>query len=120
MDELKHCPFCGGYDCVQFSDDGYPNIPACIYDTHSGEETIERYNTRPIEDALNKRIVELEAANRWIPVGERLPEDKQRIIAVSGSTVIDLIYSVKLRVIFMRHYTYWMPFTLPEPPLEVK
>ena len=33
-----------------------------------------RWNIRPIEDALNARIAELEAERRWIPVSERMPE----------------------------------------------
>jgi len=42
-------------------------------------------NTCPIEDALNKRIAELEAAQRWIPVSERLPEDDDEVlISIDG------------------------------------
>ena len=47
MNELKNCPFhncltCGCYDCVDIPD--------------------KQWNTRPIEDALQARIAELETA----------------------------------------------------------
>lgn len=81
-DELKPCPFCGKTATQEsfFSDDGFPIGCSCIWDTHSGEEVIARWQTRPREDALTdenrklkERIAELEEANRWIPVEERLP-----------------------------------------------
>ena len=59
--KLKPCPFhncltCGCYDTLYMRD--------------------KDWNTRPIEDELRKRIAELESAQRWIPVSERLPHDQ--------------------------------------------
>jgi ribosomal protein L37AE/L43A len=54
--ELKPCPFCGSADIRT-----EPGINLNYCDKCSAEANIEHWNTRPIEDALNKRIAELEA-----------------------------------------------------------
>ena len=56
MSELKPCPFCGSADIRT-----EPGINLNYCDKCSAEANIEHWNTRPIEDALNKRIAELEA-----------------------------------------------------------
>jgi len=73
MSELKKCPFCGSADIRT-----EPGINLNYCDKCSAEANIEHWNTRPIEDALNKRITELEAERRWIPVSERLPDGGHR------------------------------------------
>jgi predicted S18 family serine protease len=56
MSELKPCPFCGTTDKVQ--DNKYAETTICEM---CGAEIYASYwNTRPIEDALNKRIAELQ------------------------------------------------------------
>jgi hypothetical protein len=56
MSEIKACPFCGGTKiCTEKS----INLNYC--DNCSAESNVEQWNTRPIEDALNARIAELEA-----------------------------------------------------------
>ncbi len=73
MSELKPCPFCGampeklrtGYMCSTLG---------CALQENTVSE--KEWNTRPIEDALTARIAELEAAQRWISVSERLPDTK--------------------------------------------
>ena len=68
---------------------------------------------------LEDYIAELEAARRWIPVGERLPEEKQNVLALDRTgTAYHWEYSKCLSNIFVGYYTHWMP--LPEPPEEVK
>ena len=63
-EELKACPFCGGNDIV------YEEALSVTYCNDCGGELDEGFgsdwNTRPIEDALNKRIAELEAKNEKI------------------------------------------------------
>lgn len=54
----KACSHCGGFECVQFSCDGYPIIPACIQQTKSGKEAIDQYNKRPYEDRLRALLQE--------------------------------------------------------------
>jgi len=63
MSELKPCPFCGEEPATR------AGFAICINDDceqsnyWSGLD-IDAWNTRPIEDALNARIVELEMAQR--------------------------------------------------------
>lgn len=67
---------------------------------------------------LESRIAELEAERRWIPVSERLPKEKQSVLALDRTgTAYHWEYSRSLSNIFVSDYTHWMP--LPEPP-EVK
>ena len=56
MSELKPCPFCGG---TKICTEKGINLNYC--DNCSAESNVEHWNTRPIEDALNRRIAELEA-----------------------------------------------------------
>ena len=70
---------------------------------------------RTIEDALHARIAELEAERRWIPVGERLPEERQNVLALDRTgTAYHWEYSRSLSNIFVSDYTHWMP--LPQLP----
>ena len=83
---------------------------------------------------LESRIAELEAERRWIPVGERLPEDGESVlIAVdsafapychvyeafhhSAATQWATANGLYFHGVEYARVTHWMP--LPEPP-EVK
>ena len=72
MSELKPCPFCGGEAELCYSE-----VDTFCRKCNVMQET-ELWNARPIEDALRLRIAELEAAQRWIPVSERLPDGGHR------------------------------------------
>jgi len=82
MSTLKPCPFCGGTKiCTEKS----INLNYC--DNCSAESNIEHWNTRPIEDALNARIAELEGlVDKLIEIGDKLVfpdgmfDDEQSII----------------------------------------
>ena len=81
MSELKPCPFCGSPaysyhdNCIDFA--GVKcDLGGCVCADILITEN--NWNTRPIEDALNARIAELEGAQRWIPVSERLPDGGHR------------------------------------------
>ena len=55
---LRPCPFCGSADIRT-----EPGINLNYCDKCSAEANIEHWNNRPIEDALNARIAELEEEN---------------------------------------------------------
>lgn len=64
---------------------------------------------------LTARIAELEGERRWIPVSERLPKEKQSVLALDRTgTAYHWEYSKCLSNIFVGYYTHWMP--LPQPP----
>ena len=76
---------------------------------------------------MHARIAELEAERRWIPVGERLPEDRVTILAAFNNREILTAKYYKYYEGFgsVENYwriegwhsgnvTHWMP--LPEPP----
>jgi len=58
MSELRPCPFCGKQPTVGLN--GYPRCPIPGIGTHAGGMTVDEWNTRPLEDALQKRVGELE------------------------------------------------------------
>ena len=76
----------------------------------------------PPEDALTARIAELEAAQRWIPISERLPEPYTRVLACikSGYMEVDYMYSEPIVDVgsadfnSLDNVSHWMP--LPQPP----
>ena len=71
IDELKPCPFCGQYpDVLTGSSIVAVVCPRCGYefDWPLSSDWRAEWNTRPIEDALQARITELEAALRKVAV----------------------------------------------------
>ena len=112
--ELQPCPFCGGTKiCTEKS----INLNYC--DNCSAESNVEHWNTRPIEDALHARIAELEEAQRWISVSERLPEDLQPTVIITKGGMTGIVRYLELygREGFgswSEDVTHWMP--LPQPP----
>ena len=86
-EELRPCPFCGGTNIC--TEKGI-NLNYC--DSCSAEANIEHWNTRPIEDALNKRIAELEAEidelkpyRDGYDAYEDFPEEGENVFANLGS-----------------------------------
>ena len=126
MDELKACPFCGSSNTtLDYYEISCPQELGTIVvcnDCGASAKSIVDWNTRPIEDALNARISELEAAQRWIPVSERLPErDGFYLVLENVNQVAGYYHWCK---VFgwntdggrtnIQSVTHWMP--LPEPP----
>ena len=73
-------------------------------------------------EAQQKRIKDLEAGRRWIPVTERLPESGVRVIVCRGDKVEQGVFLGvngwwKVYGTNTKKVTHWMP--LPEPPKEV-
>ena len=91
MSELKPCPFCGG---TKICTEKGINLNYC--DNCSAESNVEHWNNRPIEDALNKRIAELEAlVERLIEAGDRLsdslctyPEEEKTIEVCNWNAIV--------------------------------
>ena len=108
-EELRPCPFCGG---TKICTEKGINLNYC--DNCSAESNVEHWNTRPIEDALNRRIAELEAERRWIPVEERLPEESDwTLIRYKGYRVpYTLYYDIDRGWACGETPDYWM--SLPE------
>ena len=68
---------------------------------------------KEVAEYVNARIAKLEEAQRWIPVGERLPEERQNVLALDKTgTAYHWEYSRSLSNIFVSDFTHWMP--LPE------
>ena len=68
-EELRPCPFCGEMPVTENNLVACANKSCPTYDNYWTDPqilTIEQWNTRPIEDALNARIAELEAENEKI------------------------------------------------------
>ena len=80
-----------------------------------------RYMLAEVEEKLTsveEENARLKEERRWIPVSERLPKEKQSVLALDRTgTAYHWEYSKCLSNIFVGYYTHWMP--LPEPP-EVK
>lgn len=68
---------------------------------------------------LCARIAELEAAQRWIPVSERLPEEDTdgntlMVICRHSGEWVRAPFGAEFADEFVRHYSYWM--YAPQPP----
>ena len=132
MSEKRICKYCG----VELPEDIPHGLRECHLYAVARIVELER-QTRPIEDALNKRIAELEAEierltshsnierqdDKWIPVSERLPELDQDVLAIVDDDIVigsfgqgwdGEISFDRDEVGSTRYVTHWMP--LPEPP----
>ena len=120
--EIKPCPYCGSTD-IKLHDEITHAVwcQECFSEVESIdiESAIKLWNTRPIEDALQARIAELEAQQRWIPVSERLPEGRTVLVfKKEGSISIDTTYIDGGNYFWWKSgqskVTHWMP--IPQPP----
>ena len=128
MSELKLCPFCGTLPQANtwifrgISETRYfcPN-QECPLSVRA--VTLERWNSRPIEDALTARIAKLEAERRWIPVSEGLPKENAPVLVLTvlGGMFVDFIHGKSVVTgnpdfyeLDVEDVTHWMP--LPELP----
>ena len=121
-EELRPCPFCGTLPQANtwtlhgISETRYfcPN-PECPHSVRT--VTLEEWQTRPIEDELRKRIAELEAAQRWIPVSEPPKTDGTYLLRNIYEDVYSCDFIADTNTWVLSEYdsiTHWMP--LPQPP----
>ena len=92
---LQPCPFCGG---AKICTEKGINLNYC--DNCSAESNVERWNTRPIEDELRKRIAELEAEEIHV---EWMNEDK--LPEGISDEVFSAMYACS-KVDFVRFYPF--------------
>ena len=118
--ELKPCPFCGA---MPETDGKLVQCYLMPCDFRRFKMPVESWNTRPIEDALNARIAELEAERRWIPVSERLPllrNSKAVLVYTKSGETYSGLYLGNNEWTGLLHdfregeVTHWMP--LPSAP----
>ena len=76
-EENKRCPFCGNKDIDTSPISG----AAWCYDCHSVSNDVDRWNTRPLEDALQARIAALETALDEIRLIARSVLPSEEVIA---------------------------------------
>jgi len=89
MSEMKPCPFCGGEPTSsnEFDDEVLfygctKDIDCPMYDAPF--VNLENWNTRPIEDALNARVAELEAlVQQLVWVGNDLLTDNTNPVTIT-------------------------------------
>ena len=142
MSELKPCPFCGNQAGRGMGIKAGTNS---VYCQCGALKLAHGWNRRPLEDALQAEIERLREAQRWIQVGERLPEFELGM----ASKYVDIAYRIPGSRSYMREtvqywekygwvfkwengkaetlddYGYvvefWKPlFPLPEPPQEAE
>ena len=138
-DPSRRCPFCGEipwtYETkrtkeirVYCNNKSYKGQPGIVCPLAGRDFSVEEWSYRPQEDMLLERFLRakklLQDAIRWIPVGERLPEAYEKVIALAKDCMnVDWVLPKELREVgkgaFARLYnvTHWMP--LPKLP-EVK
>ena len=122
---LSPCPFCGSSNTtLDYYEISCPQELGTIVvcnDCGASAKSIVDWNIRPVEDALNARIAELEAAQRWIPVGEKpLEAGTFFVLLKNGEVTKDFTFIDGGRYYWWNHganITHYMP--LPTPP-EVK
>ena len=92
MSELKACPYCGKRPTEEtfYSEDGFPMGCNCVWNTNTAEQAEKRWNARPIEDALQSRIDELEAklGDRAMRLTEWAEKVEAFVTMVSKETLI--------------------------------
>ena len=112
----KPCPVCGKEPTATPIENSFFSYAELT------EEQKIRFAAYQVFDMPKKASSKLEAAQRWIPVSERLPEPYTRVLACikSGYMEVDYMYSEPIVDVGIADFnsldnvTHWMP--LPEPP----
>ena len=125
----KPCPVCGNgkrFNCRTDDSNTLSSMTPIENSFYSYAELTEeqkiRFAAYQVFDMPKKASSKLEAAQRWIPVSERLPEPYTRVLACikSGYMEVDYMYSEPIVDVGIADFnsldnvTHWMP--LPNPP----
>ena len=95
-EELKPCPFCGRTPNPDWTDESYIECTNRKCSLYGYGMSTGDWNTRPIENALNKRIAELEGlVQRLVEAGDRLsdslctyPEEEKTIEVCNWNAIV--------------------------------
>ena len=107
-EELIPCPFCGEQvftPLVASLDDGYTRCISC-----GAEMQRSRWQTRPIEDALNARIAELEMKIRHNALWQASEDAEER------AHLEKLVPDLKKRIAELEKAYRWISTTENPPP----
>lgn len=116
---------CSDSDACEICDRdvGCVDFPCCEWSQKVCEEAADRMGILLVENVLLRKATE--KIPQWLNVNERLPENKQDVLAISDDGVEVRIYPANydrgkwFDCFFFelnRHTTHWMP--LPEIPNE--
>jgi hypothetical protein len=121
--ELRPCPFCGSLaESALYQDDRWIECPRCQQgisgdaDCITAEALIDIWNTRPIEDALQARIAELElilAADKLIEDGwiGRIEAGDKRIAELEAENALQArIEELEAKLDAYAEREQWHPF----------
>lgn len=90
--------------------------PDFVYDPDAPNQ--KRIFGNAIGPTLKEIVAELATlreAQRWRPVGERMPRENQNVEVINSiQDVYTFLFSVRLADTFIARYTHWRPFTPPQ------
>ena len=118
----KRCNFCVAKMYCSLLEDRKTTVPDEPYKRRADCPLVYDFGDRET-NALNKRIAELEAAQRWIPVSERLPKENAPVLVLTvlGGMFVDFIHGKSVVTgnpdfyeLDVEDVTHWMP--LPKLP----
>ena len=141
-DILEECPVIGKFYGLEMETERIADhlIANGVTINRGTEDTPVAYNLSPTAARLllqeNGELIPLTSCQQWIPVSERLPESKTKILVYGGNALIWVngvnkpmpsVYTGYMRGFdegwftwdehkYIAKVTHWMP--LPEPPKE--
>lgn len=119
MSELIPCPFCG-WEFAEHAWNEFGEEYRVCDQCGASSGTVDSkwdWQSRPIEDALRKRIAVLESAQRWAPLEDPPKFDGRYLLRNIYGDVYSSKYVVKTETWVVHDFamfTHWMP--LPSAP----
>lgn len=96
---------------------------ALIERAEKAEANLSNYESMKMtNEAMSKKLLELEAQiPKWIPVGERLPEEKVPVLVRMAYWRCDVCYRLAesyVQDVRPQHSNWWVTHWMPLPPTE--